>query len=104
MEENKEEVIYAELERNIAKLHEIIENLQKQLMNVWYDFEEKKPDVGQICIGLHKYGMCFFEYTLPPIHTMNGLFYVPRNASCSGLRYCVENITHWLPLPVAYDS
>jgi len=73
-------------------------------MTEWKDFTDDKPKKGQICIGLHKWGMCFFEHDDNPLNNMIGLFYVPRNGSLSGMRYAVDNITEWVPLPEAYDS
>lgn len=106
MQEKKseEEITYDPIEFSVPKLHKYIEQLHNMQLKQWIDFEKNPPENGQMCIGLHKFGMCFFEHTLPRVNSMQGLFYIPRNGCCSGLRYSVTEITHWQPLPVAYDS
>lgn len=99
--------VYDPKETNIEKLHENIVYLINKLRFPWIDFEKEKPEINQIVIVLTKYGMHYYKYLgNDPLNVMCGLFYVPRNGSCAGMRYSVEmsDITHWVSLPEAYDS
>jgi len=101
------EVAYDPMECNVPKLHEQIVYLINKMRFPWIDFEKEKPEKSQSVIVLTKYGMHYYQYLNDdPLNMMCGLFYIPRNGSCAGLRYSVEmsDITHWVPLPEAYDS
>ena len=101
------EFVYDPKETDVPKLHEQIVWLINKMRFPWRDFKEDPPEKGQSCIVLSKYGMHFYANwgdPSDPINVMNGLFYIPRNGTCAGLRYEVTDITHWVPLPEAYDS
>lgn len=71
----------------------------------WKDYKDDPPMIGQVCIGLFKEGMCFFVHggnNKDPLNVMKGLFYVPSSGVIAGLRFAIEDISHWVPLPTAY--
>ena len=103
---SKFEFVYDPQECDVSKLHEQIVYLINKMRFPWKDFQKEKPEKLQCVIVLTKYGMQYYQYLGDdPLNTMCGLFYIPRNGSCVGLRYSVEmsDITHWVDLPEAYD-
>lgn len=107
--EDKTEAIewqYDPGECDVKKLHAYIDKLHKIEYMAWKDFKTEKPEIGQSVIVLTKYGMHFYQYVgYDQLTSIYGLFYIPRQNSCAGLRYSVDmtDITHWQALPVAYE-